>query len=86
MVGEDLITMAGGIREPFNNGVSEGFSYERVLIQREDIFEQRAPWMLAYDFEPRGAKGARKILNDGFDRPARVNARGSFALRVAQAS
>jgi hypothetical protein len=50
MAGEDLVTMAWGIRVPFNNGLSAGFSYERVLSQREDIFEQRATWMLAYDF------------------------------------
>jgi hypothetical protein len=50
MAGEDLITMAWGVRVPFRNGISAGFSYERVLSQRQDIFEQRATWMLAYDF------------------------------------
>jgi hypothetical protein len=50
MAGETLITMAWGVRVPFNNGVSAGFSYERVLSQRKDIFEQRATWMLSYTF------------------------------------
>ncbi len=50
MAGEDLITMAWGFRVPFRNGISAGFSYERALSQRKDIFEQRATWMVAYDF------------------------------------
>jgi hypothetical protein len=50
MANEDLITMAWGVRVPFENGVSLGFSYERVLSQREDIFEQRATWMASYTF------------------------------------
>ncbi len=40
--------MAWGCRVPFN-GVSAGFSCERVLSQREGIFEQRARWILADD-------------------------------------
>ena len=48
MAGEHLVTMAWGIRVPFRNGLSMGFSYERVLSQREDIFEQRATWMISY--------------------------------------
>ena len=50
MPGEDLITMAWGLRVPFRNGISAGLSYERVLSQRQDIFEQRATSMLARDF------------------------------------
>ena len=50
MAGEHLITMAWGFRVPFRNGVSLGFAYERVLSQREDIFEQRAMWMASYTF------------------------------------
>ena len=50
MAGEDLITMAWGIRVPFRNGISTGFAYERALSQRKDIFEQRATWMVSYDF------------------------------------
>jgi hypothetical protein len=50
MAGETVITMAWGVRIPFNNGVSTGMSYERVLSQREDIFEQRWTWMVSYDF------------------------------------
>ena len=50
MAGESLITMAWGLRVPFRNGLSLGFSYERVLSQRQDIFEQRATWMASYTF------------------------------------
>ena len=50
MAGESLITMAWGVRVPFRNGLSFGFSYERALSQRQDIFEQRATWMASYDF------------------------------------
>lgn len=50
MAGEDLITMAWGFRVPFDYGMTLGFSYERVLSQRKDIFEQRATWMAAYEF------------------------------------
>ena len=50
MSGETLITMAWGVRIPFNNGVSTGMSYERVLSQRQDIFEQRWTWMVDYTF------------------------------------
>lgn len=50
MAGEHLVTMAWGFRVPFRNGVSLGFSYERVLSQRRDIFEQRATWMASYTF------------------------------------
>ena len=50
VAGEHLVTMAWGVRVPFRNGVSFGFSYDRALSQRQDIFEQRATWMLAYDF------------------------------------
>lgn len=50
MAGESLITMAWGVRVPFRNGLSVGFSYERALSQRQDIFEQRATWMATYTF------------------------------------
>ena len=50
MSNETLITMAWGVRIPFNNGISTGMSYERVLSQREDIFEQRWTWMVDYTF------------------------------------
>jgi hypothetical protein len=50
MAGETLVTMAWGVRIPFNNGVSTGMSYERVLSQRQDIFEQRWTWMVDYTF------------------------------------
>jgi hypothetical protein len=50
MAGETVITMAWGVRIPFNNGVSTGMSYERVLSQRQDIFEQRWTWMVDYTF------------------------------------
>jgi hypothetical protein len=50
MNGVNLITMAWGIRVPFRNGISMGFSYERVLSQDEEIFEQRATWMASYTF------------------------------------
>jgi hypothetical protein len=50
VAGNTLITMAWGFRVPFRNGISAGFSYERALSQRQDIFEQRATWMISYDF------------------------------------
>ncbi len=50
MAGESLITMAWGVRVPFRNGLSLGFSYERALSQRQDIFEQRATWMATKTF------------------------------------
>jgi len=50
MAGEDLITMAWGFWIPFNSGISTGFSYERALSQRQDIFEQRFTVMLNYGF------------------------------------
>ncbi|HEB91380.1 MAG TPA: hypothetical protein ENI85_17520 [Deltaproteobacteria bacterium] len=50
MAGETLITMAWGIRVPFENGFSTGMSYERAISQRHDIFEQRWTWMVSYDF------------------------------------
>lgn len=50
MGNEDIVTMAWGVRVPFRNGISTGFSYERALSQREDIFEQRATWMVSYEF------------------------------------
>ena len=50
MSGETIITMAWGVRIPFNNGISTGMSYERVLSQRQDIFEQRWTWMVDYTF------------------------------------
>ena len=50
MAGEDLITMAWGFWIPFDAGLSTGFSYERVLSQRQDIFEQRFTVMLNYGF------------------------------------
>jgi len=45
-----IITMAWGVRIPFNNGISTGMSYERVLSQRQDLFEQRWTWMVDYTF------------------------------------
>jgi hypothetical protein len=50
MAGEDLVTFAWGVRVPLRGGVSTGFSYERALSQRKDIFEQRATWMVDYQF------------------------------------
>ena len=50
MAGEELVTMAWGVRVPFNNGISTGMSYERVLSQRRDIFEQRFTAMVEYTF------------------------------------
>jgi len=50
MAGESVVTMAWGFRIPFNNGFTTGMSYERVLSQRQDIFEQRWTWMVSYDF------------------------------------
>ena len=50
MAGEDIVTMAWGIRVPFRNGISTGVSYERVLSQRQDIFEQRFTAMVSYTF------------------------------------
>jgi hypothetical protein len=50
MSGETIITMAWGVRVPFNNGISTGMSYERVLSQRQDLFEQRWTWMVDYTF------------------------------------
>ncbi len=50
MANEEIVTMAWGFRVPFRNGISTGFSYERVLSQREDIFEQRATVMVSYTF------------------------------------
>lgn len=50
MAGEDLVTFAWGFRVPLRNGVSTGFAYERALSQRKDIFEQRATWMVDYQF------------------------------------
>ena len=48
--GATLITMAWGIRVPFENGFTTGISYERVLSSRQDIFEQRVTAMVSYDF------------------------------------
>ncbi len=50
MAGEDLVTFAWGVRVPLRNGISTGFSYERAISQRKDIFEQRATWMIDYQF------------------------------------
>jgi len=50
MSNETIITMAWGVRVPFRNGISTGMSYERVLSQRQDIFEQRWTWMVDYTF------------------------------------
>jgi hypothetical protein len=50
MSGETIITMAWGVRVPFRNGFSTGVSYERVLSQRQDLFEQRWTWMVDYTF------------------------------------
>ncbi|MEZ4281914.1 MAG: hypothetical protein R3F21_20110 [Myxococcota bacterium] len=50
MAGEDLVTFAWGVRVPLRVGVSMGFSYERAISQRKDIFEQRATWMIDYVF------------------------------------
>jgi len=50
MSGETIITMAWGARIPFDNGISTGVSYERVLSQRQDLFEQRWTWMVDYTF------------------------------------
>ena len=50
MSGEDLVTMAWGFWVPFDCGISAGASYERVLSQRKDIFEQRATFMLSLGF------------------------------------
>ena len=50
MAGETLVTMAWGFWIPFEIGVDAGFSYERVLSQREDIFEQRFTMILNYGF------------------------------------
>jgi hypothetical protein len=50
MAGEDLVTFAWGVRVPLRSGMWTGFSYERALSQRKDIFEQRATWMVDYQF------------------------------------
>lgn len=50
VAGNTVITMAWGFRIPFRNGFNTGFSYERSLSQREDLTEQRATWMVSYDF------------------------------------
>lgn len=50
MAGEDLVTFAWGFRVPLRSGISTGFSYERAISQRKDIFEQRATWMVDYQF------------------------------------
>jgi hypothetical protein len=50
VAGNTIITMAWGFRIPFRNGFNAGFSYERALSQRQDIFEQRATVMVSYDF------------------------------------
>ena len=50
MAGEEIVTMAWGVRVPFRNGFDAGVSYERVLSRREDIFEQRFTVMLEYTF------------------------------------
>ena len=50
MAGEDLVTFAWGVRVPLRNRITTGFSYERVISQRKDIFEQRATWMVDYQF------------------------------------
>ena len=50
MVGETLITMAWGVRIPFENGISTGLSYERAISNRKDIFEQRVTLRVSYDF------------------------------------
>jgi hypothetical protein len=50
MAGEDLVTFAWGVRVPLRNRMTTGFAYERALSQRKDIFEQRATWMVDYQF------------------------------------
>lgn len=50
MAGEDLVTFAWGVRVPLRSGITTGFSYERAISQRKDIFEQRATWMIEYQF------------------------------------
>lgn len=50
IAGESVITMAWGVRVPFDMGISAGVSYERAISQRKDIFEQRWTWMISYEF------------------------------------
>lgn len=50
VAGEDLVTMAWGVRVPFRNGISTGLAYERVLSRKEGIFEQRVTAMISYEF------------------------------------
>lgn len=50
MAGEDLVTFTWGIRVPLRNRITTGFAYERAISQRKDIFEQRATWMVDYQF------------------------------------
>jgi hypothetical protein len=50
VAGNTVITMAWGFRIPFRNGFDFGFSYERALSQREDLFEQRVTFAVSYEF------------------------------------
>jgi len=49
MGGDDLVTMAWGVRVPLPYGLDFGVSYERPLSTREDIFEQRVTVMLGWE-------------------------------------
>ena len=47
--GDDIVTMAFGLRVPMKYGLSMGASYERAISNEEHIFEQRVTFMLTWE-------------------------------------
>ena len=47
--GDDIVTMAWGLRVPMKHGLSMGVSYERAISNEEHIFEQRVTFMLTWE-------------------------------------
>jgi len=49
VAGNDIITMAWGLRVPLQYGLSFGAAYERPISNQKDIFEQRVTMMITWE-------------------------------------
>lgn len=47
--GNNIMTMAWGVRLPLGDGLNLGLSYERPISNRKDLWEQRATAMLTWE-------------------------------------
>jgi len=47
--GNNIVTMAWGLRLPMTGGLSLGTSYERPITERKDLFKQRVTVMLTWE-------------------------------------